>query len=598
MDTLQWYPTPTKLGREMWNKFKNRKFTRVLEPQAGEGDLADCRPGHDRFTGHPVSVDCCEIDITHHEALRKKGYAIVGLDFLSMGTAAQYSHCIMNPPFATGADHVLHAWDIMWDGEIVALLNAETLRNPFSAARKRLVMLLERHGEVSFCGVPFADAEAEARRRADVECAIVYLRKGANLQQDIVGEWLSPLVRDCASAESLSEGHAELRELALPANQIENAVRVFDAAVGAAKAAVLARATAAHYSRLLGKKLGEQLVGNGAHAVDDKVEVVQRALNDEYAELKDRAWANILSSSQFTERLSSGAVKRLHREFEQIKQLEFTTTNIYGFLLGVVESQPAIQEQMAMDVFDEITRYHSDNTVFYRGWKSNDKHRTCGMRIKTTRFILPGHGSHSYQRSPNYETLALLADFDKVFAMLDGKRLITDGLEAAMQEHFDALRAGARVSSRYFDLRYYPGIGTLHFFCKDQPLMDRLNRMVGRKRRWLPPEDGQAHESFWLQFERAEKLDRSFRLAVKQLRWSSWRNPIHVLVGAHGSEEQARAADVLDETLEKVQSAAGISVDFRLMHGPAVPALPLAGRGASPSVSDERSCGAESVAAL
>jgi hypothetical protein len=96
-----------------------------------------------------------------------------------------------------------------------------------------------------------------------------------------------------------------------------------------------------------------------------------------------------------------------------------------------VESQGKIQIDMACDVFDLITKYHTDNTVFYKGWKSNDKHRTCGMQVKTTRFILPGHQTESWQSNVSWGSEQLLLDFDKVFAMLDGKLAPVAGLVAA-----------------------------------------------------------------------------------------------------------------------------------------------------------------------
>ena len=37
----QFYPTPVSLGVKAFNKFKNRRITRLLEPQAGRGDLVD-----------------------------------------------------------------------------------------------------------------------------------------------------------------------------------------------------------------------------------------------------------------------------------------------------------------------------------------------------------------------------------------------------------------------------------------------------------------------------------------------------------------------------------------------------------------------------
>ena len=43
----QFYPTPPALAARAWAKFRNREFVRVLEPQAGHGDLAVSHPDYD-----------------------------------------------------------------------------------------------------------------------------------------------------------------------------------------------------------------------------------------------------------------------------------------------------------------------------------------------------------------------------------------------------------------------------------------------------------------------------------------------------------------------------------------------------------------------
>ncbi len=194
--------------------------------------------------------------------------------------------------------------------------------------------------------------------------------------------------------------------------------------------------------------------------------------------------------------------KQAESQFESIKTLEFNESNGYGFLLGLVQSQPEMQMDMACDVFDQITKYHSDNTVYYRGWKSNDKHRTMGMRIKMTRFVLPGH--KMWCKSIEYDSLRMLADFDKVFALVEGKSApevslvsVFDGKQDPTS--FSRLCCGERLSSTYFDVRYYPGVGTIHFFPKKKDAVDRLNRIVGRRRGWLPPPTEPVSDAFWLQ---------------------------------------------------------------------------------------------------
>lgn len=287
-----------------------------------------------------------------------------------------------------------------------------------------------------------------------------------------------------------------VHELALANAFIDNAVLMFNAAVEAARQSAFSEARAMRYRKMLGQTLGEMNGDAAVKSTHTTLDWVKNQLYTDYRDLKDRAWSGILRSTQVTSRLSSAAQKRLESDFETIKSLEFTVPNIYGFLQGIIDQQGDIQLSMVCDVFDLITRYHSDNTVFFMGWKSNDKHRTLGMRIKTTRFVLPGHATESYENDLPWESQRMLADFDKVFAMLDGKSEAAVGLESVFRNHFHALRTGQRISGSYFDVRYYPGVGTIHFFPTNKALIDRMNRLVGNHRRWLPPAETKAGAGF------------------------------------------------------------------------------------------------------
>lgn len=119
---FQLYQTTAALAARAWAKFKNRNFRLVLEPSAGDGDLAEAGQTRDFYKRREIKIDCCEIDATKHPLLREKGLTVVGLDFLQFGDGAIYSHIIMNPPFAEGAKHVLKAWNMLWDG-ICAIIN-------------------------------------------------------------------------------------------------------------------------------------------------------------------------------------------------------------------------------------------------------------------------------------------------------------------------------------------------------------------------------------------------------------------------------------------------------------------------------------------
>ena len=94
-DTLQWYPTPRNLADKAWSLFKSKEFRRVLEPSAGRGDLLLDERVNRKY--EQIPVDCIEIDVRHHAALRERGFTVVGTDFLTSTCLAQYSHVLLNP---------------------------------------------------------------------------------------------------------------------------------------------------------------------------------------------------------------------------------------------------------------------------------------------------------------------------------------------------------------------------------------------------------------------------------------------------------------------------------------------------------------------
>lgn len=573
MTDLQFYPTPEDLARRAWRKFKQHSRSRVLEPSAGEGHLADAMPGIEhRGRGH---IDVIEIDVSKHPLLRQKGYRVVGLDFLEFEGGQIYDSIILNPPFAEGCQHVLKAWDCLWTGEVVAIINAETLRNPFSMERKRLAALVGKHGSVEFIQDAFR-GEGVARE-AEVEVALIHLEKPAASNEDWIGPAIDALARDRTEEREW----ALPNELALPANFVSSQVRAFNLAVTAMREAVKAEAVAAHYAARIGRTMvdltNDRADGHLAGA-ESPGAGIRSALAKRYDELKDRAWASVLRSTETLSKLSAKVQKQAEAQFEQIKALEFTETNVYGFLLGLVQSQPEMVMNMMEEVFDAFSRYHSDNAVLYRGWKSNDRHRTCGLRLKTTRFILPGHAVDSCRSGVPWDTRRLLADFDRVFAILDGVAAPEVGLVSLAEQQFQALRAGARVRGTYFDLRWYHKAGTIHFFPRRRDLVDRLNRFVGRRRGWLPPEGERVSDAFWLAYEQAEKLDPEVRAhATRAARstgryYSRWSDPVEQLFRGHTEEYDAANALVLG-ALEHVLTQHGL-LDALEDHTPASLALP------------------------
>ena len=452
MIDFQYYPTPKALADLVWSKFQDRDFTRVLEPSAGMGHMIKAAP-RNRYHNGERKIDVIEIDASKHSALRDLDGArvtVVGYDFLAFESGAAYSHIVGNPPFDSGAQHILHAWDILYDGEICMVLNAETVRNPYTVERRRLVSLIEEHGSVEYVHDAFQRSENEdVEREAQVTVAVVYLRKQADessIEARMTASLLGSLKRDADGADG-SKDHIDIGggDVVLPNNFIENSVLAFDAAVIAMRESVLAEAKYNNFAARLGRTLAEMDGSGGMGRQAVKAEWVRDTMAERYDEMKERAWSGILRSTQVHGKLSRKAQARVESEFAMISKLEFTVGNIHGFLLGLAESATDIQNQMFCDVFDLVTKYHSDNCVFYKGFKSNDRHRTCGMRMRTTRFILPGWSMGSYRSNFSYDGLNMLADFDRVFALLDGKTAPEVPLTSLFKDGICGRCATARV---------------------------------------------------------------------------------------------------------------------------------------------------------
>ncbi len=517
MDEFQFYATPAELRDLALAKFK-RPLKSLLEPNAGRGDLLPSD-----YDLYRINVDVCEIDGRHHEHLLKRGVRIVGTDFLQFSTKKRYSHILMNPPFRNGVEHVLHAWNILHDGELVAILNAQTIKNPFTQQRKFLVKLIEEFGSVEFVEGAFGE---DALRKADVEVAIVHLEK-----RTTSGFNWSFLKR---SAEKRQEFAAVPgSEVALPNGALDDIVVAYDAAVESMVAAVQAECTAGFYAELVGAEsvgsIIEKVTTEDGESITQsavKPEDINQIINERMDELTASAWRQVFNKTKLTSAFTNEMNNEVYEQAEGFSTLAFTRENIAMVLDSIAASMGDIQTEMVCRTFDYITRFHTDNAFYYKGWKSNDKHR-IGMKIKPRRFILPHILENDFGPGFVWEAQSKLLDIEKTFALLDGDAINgnwVSEMERLLQrdtELFRALVRGERIKTAYFDLRGYFGTGTLHFFPNRPDLIDRMNTIVGKARQWLPESFEEAPSAFWKHYEGAEK----FTSAMKKTKgWRSFVN--------------------------------------------------------------------------
>ena len=177
MDYEQFYATPTEVAKKLVGKVKRSSM--ILEPSAGTGALIEAyKDVHKIWSCDSFNPHCVEINPQRAAFLKDKKYKVLWDDFLTFNPLMPYKTIIMNPPFHEGARHLLKALHLCADdGEIACILNAETIKNPFSNERKQLLRELDEQEKWEYEIIENAFSDAE--RPTDVEIAMVYVKKKA-----------------------------------------------------------------------------------------------------------------------------------------------------------------------------------------------------------------------------------------------------------------------------------------------------------------------------------------------------------------------------------------------------------------------------------
>ncbi len=210
------YPTPEWVADKMLDGIDWLMVESVLEPSAGKGDLAEWinkayeKDNYRRYGNEKLDIDCVEIQPELQHILKGKGYRVVHNDFMSFDTFKRYNLIISNPPFSQGAKHLLKMLDMQErGGGIVCLLNAETLKNPYTAERKVLLERLEDLGaDIEYMEGVFEEAE----RKTDVEVAVVKVVIPEKERVSFIFEETLRKARDLGYKEKEAEESAELAE--------------------------------------------------------------------------------------------------------------------------------------------------------------------------------------------------------------------------------------------------------------------------------------------------------------------------------------------------------------------------------------------------
>jgi len=481
----QFYPTPKEIAKKMVEPYRDGIGDRtIIDPSAGAGHLLDAavelRIGflkdkvldfHD-YHGREekrIKRQChaIEIDPDLQATLRGKGYEVLSEDFLSFNTPFQFDLWLMNPPFNAGAKHLLKAWEMCREGDIVCLLNAETITNPCTKERELLQAIIDQHGSVEFLGQVFAKSE----RPTDVEIAMVRLHKEAeeNLFDNIGGK----KVDFDEMAEEFNHNQVTREGI------IDQLIRVYQ--------------EAAHYYRQYKKAQAKMDYLNSYFDFPNESQQVKATFKsgekgDYNAYLKNlttASWRTLFRLTGVQNRMTSKVREQFEANQAKASSLEFSRENISFMLDALLQNTTRMMKQCVLDAFDECTRYHEENRVHVEGWKTND-----AFKVKR-KVILPHivEMSWSGKMSLTYRVRhGIASDLDKAMCFLSGKRIedvLTLGEAIDKWESDRPVGSSKQCESEFFEIKYYKK-GTAHLKFKDDKLWERFNILVAKERGWLP----------------------------------------------------------------------------------------------------------------
>lgn len=491
------YPTPEDLISRMLSQYSREALAdmTILEPSAGNGNIADFILDQtdrcfSRREYRARNIHCCEIDYELRSILSDKDFRIVGDDFLSYsGGGILYDLIIMNPPFSHGVEHVLHAWNILKAGDLVAILPLEVFRNPYTEQRKLLARVIQDNGgTVEDAGKAFEDAE----RKTSVEVCIIRLSK-----KELAG------IDDLFSSSRFKAGKVDdsapdtVENMLAKRDVVASMEDAYHATMEAFKTAYKALYELSLCGSIFGSRMSDdgcrngtvqeafcRLIGSAKLSTiatkKDFQEVYKQSFNEFVGELRRAAWEKVFDTTQM-ERFMTEGVKTEFRKLQQDQYaIEFCQDNVMKLLDTLFLNTNKIGEAAILEAFDLMTKYHKENRVHIEGWKTNDFWRV------NKKVILPHIVDWTFGRPRlSWSQEQKLNDIDRGLCFLSGKSFDTINKTARSIESGcnNLVLSG---SGEFFDFRLYKK-GTGHFTFRDNDLWERFNIAACKGKNWLPP---------------------------------------------------------------------------------------------------------------
>lgn len=547
----EFYPTPEDMVEKMLSYINLGKIHTILEPSAGTGNiLREIAKSKSSDYKDNFNVDCLEIDNNLRqilkynfskerendisskieqltptrswdrnihdyvyeeisesqkielEALRcesrhffKNGIHIVGDDFLAFHTNKKYDLIIMNPPFSNGEKHLLKAIEMQEKGgQIVCLLNAQTLLNPFSNERKALVNKLEQYdASIEYINGAFSNAE----RSTDVDIALVYISIPDKTN------YYSDILDNLKKAQQYSEKEYEATDLTIN-DYIKSTVQRYNLDVSLGIKLIEEYKALEPYFK--GSFDDNNYYEKPLLLLDIPESESDLSINKFLRGVRMKYWNALLRNenimSKFTTELREHYINLVYK----LADFDISEFNIKTLICEMNTQIYQGVENAIVGLFDKFTKEYSyypecSKTIHYfNGWKTNKVHK-IGKKV-----IIPFHtyDKYSWNSTGTFyisKIANMLKDVEKVFDYFDGCDDIHTNIYFVLDKNIN-MGIAKKIELKYFYVTIYKK-GTVHIEFKDQKLVDRFNIYACQHKNWLPPTYGKIHYEEMTQDEKA-----------------------------------------------------------------------------------------------
>ena len=535
---IQFYPTPQELAYKLISKLDFSRVQSVLEPSAGKGDflkafksytdnavsyycegihgdtveefLRDFNDAYDldlksieevnQFISHKEqmsisrvltskkyknvnpSITCVEIDNNLCGILKQTYSRVINANFLDWMDFNAYDTILMNPPFADGDKHLLKAMKLLESGggQICCILNAETIRNPYTRSRQALAeKLMEYHADIEYVTDAFADAE----RKADVDCALIYVQIPRKVASD-------DIIQNLVKGDVYEEEYKELSDTQLYAGDILSFLCDQFALEARRGLAVLRQ-----FEEL--RPYLSIMNGESAPLIEITVNSAEHTgsmQNDFIRTLRAKYWYTLFQTSEISRLLTEQAREEYQAKMQTFKEYDFTMSNVKALQLELSQHLSQNIEQAIVNCYDNFTyNYSMDNEknkdkYLFSGWKSNQ-----GFRVNPKKVIVPMYGLYTTYGSwgswDMWKARDYVVELEKIMTYLDGGG--TEGESAAdIINSFNKKEySGEKVKFKYFDCEFKKK-GTIHIYWKRDDLIKKLTIIGCKAHNTLPNDYG------------------------------------------------------------------------------------------------------------